>query len=95
MLSAKVAAHILFAHPVAGNARLIHNPFRTVVLEEKKNPSPDKLASGIRILEHFIRKMEDLGGPVPEATREDYGVVDHGLFLATISAGSSAKAYRR
>lgn len=75
---------ILFTHPVAGNGRLIHNPYRTVLLQEKENPPADGLAAGIGALEHFIRKMEDLGGAVPEPTREDYAVVDHGLFLAMI-----------
>lgn len=74
----------MYTHPVAGNSRLIHNPFRTVVLQEKENPSPDELALGIGILEHFIRKMENLGGSVPEQTHEDYATVDHGLFLAMI-----------
>ena len=82
---------ILFAHPVAGNAQLIHNPFRTVVLEEK-SPSPEELASGIGLLEYFIRKMEDLGGDVPAPAREDYGVVDHGLFLAMLPVDARAGA---
>lgn len=74
--------HVLFAHPVAGNARLIHNPFRSVLLEEKRNAPQQELQAGIRTLEHFLKKLEALDGSVPESTRDDYQVVDFELFKA-------------
>lgn len=78
--------HVLFAHPVAGNARLVHNPFRSVVLEEKEDAAPEEIRDGIRTLAYFIEKMEDLNGDVPPGTRDDYRVVDYELFKAVIPA---------
>ena len=79
-------SHILYAHPVAGNARLLHNPFRTIVLERKNPPLPETVRANIRLMERFTRTPEALDGTVPEAARDDYGLVDFDLFVSAIPA---------
>lgn len=73
--------HSLYAHPLAGNARLLHNPFRTVVLMGAGGDlQPERQAADLRQLEYFTQKMEALGGLVPESTLKDYRTVDFELF---------------
>ena len=79
-------SHILYAHPVAGNARLLHNPFRTIVLEKRESPLLPTVRSDIRLIEHFTKTLEELNGNVPEATRDDYRLIDFDLFLSAIPA---------
>jgi hypothetical protein len=72
---------LLYAHPVAGNARLLRNPYRTIVLEEGK-PSREKLHKHLGILEHFIRKLEAPNASALACATEDYRSVDYSLFQA-------------
>ena len=76
-------AHALHTHPVAGNARLLHNPFRTVFVRAGA-PSPEQMMHDLRCLELFIGKMEDLGGEAPAETFDDYRTVDYGLYLGML-----------
>lgn len=84
-------SHILYAHPVAGNARLLHNPFRTLLLEEKDPPPEERIRADIRLLEHFIRILEAQSGDVPESARGDYRLVDFELSLAAVPAEKSGR----
>jgi hypothetical protein len=81
--------HALYAHPIAGNARLLHNPYRSVVLEEKKASSGgrEETRGNIRLLEYFAAKLESLDGEVPAAALDDYRLIDYELFLATFPRG--------
>ena len=76
-----VGGCLLYAHPVAGNARLLHNPYRTIVME-KGNPSQEKLRKHLGILEHFIRALEALNSSALTFATEDYRLVDYSLFRA-------------
>ena len=71
---------LLHAHPVAGNARLLHNPYRTIVVEAGRQPPQAELHRQLGILEYFIRKLEAMDGTVPASTTEDYRLVDYSLF---------------
>ena len=84
-------SHILYAHPVAGNARLLHNPFRTLVLEKREAPLPERVRIDIRLLERFIQTLETLNGEAPESTRDDYRIVDFDLFLSSVAAEKSGR----
>jgi hypothetical protein len=79
--------HTLYAHPVAGNARLLHNPFRSIVLEENDTLRTEELQSNLRILQHFITKLEDSIFP-PQLTFKDYRIVDYDLFLGIFPANA-------
>lgn len=78
----------LHTHPVAGNARLMHNPYRTVFLKEK-TPTAEHMLRDLRCLEVFIGVMENLGGEAPLSTFDDYRTVDYGLYLGMLPADTS------
>lgn len=73
----------LYTHPVSGNARLIHNPFRTVIVEEKRR-MPMKTKKDIEYLEFYLELMENSGESVPLETMNDYKIVDYELYLSAM-----------
>lgn len=73
----------LYSHPVAGNARLIHNPFRTIIVKESRQ-TPIKTKKDIEYLEFYLNKMELIDGSVPSETIDDYKTVDYDLYLSII-----------
>ena len=70
----------LYAHALAGNARLVHNPFRSVAIAQAGQFRAERQAADLRQLEYFIRKLEELDGQPPEETFADYRIVDFELF---------------
>ncbi len=69
---------VLHAHPVAGNLRLLRNPYRSVILEEA---APRKVAerasSDMRMIEDVLARMDALeDAAIPENDLPDYAIVD-------------------
>ncbi|MDL2267038.1 GrdX family protein [Desulfovibrio sp. OttesenSCG-928-G15] len=77
------AGYVLYTHPAAGNARLAHNPFRTLIVK-RATASAEQQQRDSACLEYFLEKLEALGGDVPPDTVEDYRSVDYGLFLGML-----------
>ena len=80
--------YVLFGHPVAGNERLLRNPFRTVVLEGRPKGEPideGRLTQHAAYVTRTIDKMEGIDySATPAGTLEDYKTVDYELYLGTV-----------
>jgi len=70
--------HPLLAHPLMGDLHLIHNPFRTLILDEKRNEIDlvslswiEESSERIRLFYQEHRNFRDL---------EDYQDIDFDLF---------------
>ncbi len=75
----------LFAHPIAGNERLLRNPFRTVVLQSGAAENGTTPEQQMASLNRALNKMEIIDyGAIPEGTLQDYQTVDYELYLGTI-----------
>ena len=75
----------LFAPPIAGNARLLHNPFRTMVFQDRSTADMLWIHQQIAHVIRAIDKMEDINyNNVLKDTFKDYATVDYELYLATI-----------
>jgi len=75
---------VLYTHPVAGNLRLLRNPFRSVILEEA---APRKVAgralSDMRMIEDVLARIDALEDAViPEKDLPDYAIVDLDLLAS-------------
>lgn len=76
--------YTFYAHPVAGNERLLRNPFRSIILQKKDTISVEKLTQQIRFVEYYLRKLEYLDfSRITQSELEDYRIVDYELFMAT------------
>lgn len=82
-----LGTHSLYAHPIAGNARLLHNPFRSVILE-KRAVTREEQRMCLRLLEYFIVKLENMDGAPPPQTHHDYEIIDCDLLLHTFQSMS-------
>ena len=75
----------LFAHPIAGNERLLRNPFRTVVLESAETKNGMTAEQQLAYLNRALNKMEAIDySEIPPNTHIDYQTVDYELFLCTL-----------
>jgi hypothetical protein len=76
----------LFAHPIAGNERLLRNPYRTVILTQVSSSS--KLCSQDQqtaFINRALDKMENIEyDKIPTGTYDDYATVDFELFKTTM-----------
>lgn len=78
----------LFAHPVAGNERLLRNPYRTVILTQPpaargRIPQDRQTA----FIDRALKKAEDIEyGEIPAGTHADYATVDFELFKTTMNS---------
>lgn len=73
----------LYTHPISGNARLIHNPFRTIIIDKNKH-KPDKIKKDIEYLEFYLNRIENIDGHVHSETIDDYKIVDYDLYLSAV-----------
>lgn len=83
--------YYLFAHPIAGNERLLRNPYRTVILTQApsagKRISQDQQAAFIN---RALNKMEDIEySEIPAGTYKDYATVDFELFKTTMNSAEN------
>ncbi len=69
--------YALYSHPIAGNARLLHNPFRTIIMQKGELLERDAQA-----IDRVLQKLEAISGDVPPETREDYQLMDYELYMA-------------
>ena len=77
---------VLYAHPAAGNLRLLRNPFRSVILENRSgNPDGDRSVRDMRIVEELLLRLENMEKPsVLEGDLADYRIVDLDLLLSAL-----------
>lgn len=73
--------YCLYTHPIAGNARLLHNPYRTVIMRRRRC-ADDRIRRDIRTIDYFLRKLEEQQGSSPAKAHLDYRLVDYELYLA-------------
>jgi hypothetical protein len=75
---------VLHAHPVAGNLRLLRNPYRSVILEEATPRMVAGRASrDMRIIDDVLERLGTLEeGAIPEKDLPDYGIVDLDLLVS-------------
>ena len=83
----------LFAHPVAGNGRLLRNPYRTVVLTQtpaarRRIPQDRQTA----FINRALNKAEDIEyGEIPAGTHADYATVDFELFKTAMNSAENGE----
>lgn len=79
--------YCLYGHPIAGNERLLKNPFRTVVLKGLDDISETILIQQCAYINRTLAKMEQIDySSVPYNMLEDYRTVDYQLYLGTIGS---------
>ena len=71
----KGGRYTFYAHPFAGDVRLLRNPYRTVVLEETDGRSTRDIA-------FFLDRLESVVFDRSPAASEDYKVIDCDLFVS-------------
>ncbi|MBR1671497.1 MAG: GrdX family protein [Fretibacterium sp.] len=75
----------LLAHPIAGNERLLRNPFRTVLLDFSGPPGEQPLSQQLAYVNRALYKMEQIDySSTPPNTLEDYRAVDYQLYLGAL-----------
>lgn len=79
--------YMLYTHPISGNARLLHNPYRTVIM--RQGGQGEEQHRDVAVLDYFLRKMESQQGDAPLHTHADYQLVDYDLYLAMRPCGDS------
>lgn len=80
--------HPLFTHPLIGDMHLIHNPFRTIILGEKRNEI--NLIS-IRFVEESLERLRLFyRAPLSRNDLEDYQIVDLDLFQRALEQASGS-----
>ena len=67
--------HRFYSHPFAGDARLLRNPFRTIVLERTNKKSDVSL-------EYFLKGLKPTLFDGSEYAAEDYKTIDFDLFAS-------------
>lgn len=79
--------YCLFGHPIAGNERLLKNPFRTVVFKGIDSISEAMLIQQCAYINRTLAKMEQIDySSVPYNMLTDYKTVDYQLYLRTIGS---------
>jgi hypothetical protein len=81
--------YALLAHPIAGNARLLRNPFRTLILGKgnRGRGTSITLEQQMAFIVRSLDKMEDIDyGEIPSNTYQDYATVDYELFKTTLES---------
>jgi len=72
----------LLTHPLMGDIHLLRNPFRSVILDEKKGET-DLIS--LRWIEESIERVRSFHrGPPGSEYLEDYQILDLNLFRAAI-----------
>ena len=78
--------YCLLGHPIAGNERLLKNPFRTVVLKEADAINETLLIQQCAYVNRALAKIELIDySAVPSDMLADYKTVDYQLYLVTIN----------
>ena len=75
---------VFYAHPAAGNLRLLRNPFRSVVLEHvgQKNIR-ERARRDVRIIEDLLPRLDAIGdAELSDKDREDYAIIDLDLLVS-------------
>lgn len=72
----------LISHPLSGNARLVRNPFRSVVL--KKAVSEVNPRDLLLVEDAYYRLKQVDSGAAPQSSLEDYQIIDLDLLMSTI-----------
>ncbi|WP_448807926.1 GrdX family protein [Aminobacterium mobile] len=72
---------VLFAHPLAGNARLCRNPYRSVVLDRPQN---EVCARSVLWIDDAIERLSRGQFDSDIAKQDDYSFIDYDLLLSTI-----------
>lgn len=71
----------LYAHPIAGNERLLRNPYRTVVFED----TAEHAGRGAEDIIRAMAKAELIDySEVPQNAYDDYATVDAELFMSIV-----------
>ena len=77
---------VLYSHPVAGNFRLLRNPFRSVILENLGiSVREERTARDLKIVEELLLRLENEEMPnIREGDTADYRIIDLDLLLSVI-----------
>ena len=79
--------YCLFGHPIAGNERLLKNPFRTVVFKSIDSIDESVLIQQCAYINRVLAKMEQIDySAVPGNMSSDYKTVDYQLYRGIVSS---------
>ena len=81
------ASHLLLAHPLMGDIRLIQNPYRTVIVGEKRHDVDLVSLTWIEESIDLCRRRFKEDQKVEH--QEDYQMIDFDLFQTAIRQGES------
>lgn len=75
---------VFYAHPAAGNLRLLRNPFRSVVLERAgQKKIREKLQRDFYIIDDLLSRVDSIGElEFSDKDREDYAIIDLDLLVS-------------
>ncbi|MGD9820724.1 MAG: GrdX family protein [Aminobacteriaceae bacterium] len=75
---------VFYAHPAAGNFRLLRNPFRSVVLEcAEPKKRMERLRRDLCIIEDLLSRFDAIGDvELSDKDREDYAIIDLDLLVS-------------
>lgn len=75
---------VFYAHPAAGNLRLLRNPFRSAVLEHagRKNIR-ERTRRDISIIEDLLARLDAIrDAEISDKDRTDYAIIDLDLLVS-------------
>ncbi|WMI71609.1 GrdX family protein [Aminobacterium sp. MB27-C1] len=73
--------YTLYGHPLAGNARLCRNPYRSVALEEGHN---EICVRSVLWIEDALDRLSRGEFDADSSKSDDYSLIDFDLFLSMI-----------
>ena len=76
----------LVAHPIAGNARLCRNPYRSVVIGER---APEPSVSDIACVEDALERIRNSESDETARSSADYALIDLDLLTSSLSGVQS------
>ena len=72
----------LVAHPIAGNARLCRNPYRSVVIGER---APEPSVADIACVEDALERVRSSESDETARSSADYALIDLDLLTSSLS----------
>ncbi len=72
----------LIAHPLSGNARLVRNPFRSVVLHDLVSEVNSRDLFFVEDAYYRLKRVD--WETAPDSTLDDYQIIDLDLLISTL-----------